>query len=526
MHTVGSIALALVLIYAVDGYNAGDDSTPRYVNGTLLLRSSDVTTMVSAALVVIKFFTTSWAAIAGWRCAWDLTHTKAVLSPEQVSFMTRYRLPPWLRSPFGRPRGRRSWAVVVILLSALPQPFIAPIVSGAINWNPSSIAGEQESAILVNSSSPTADDRYWSQYTDFSYATKRTDIIRMALGFASIAWSDTSTVSANGTSLRGNGCRHIVNFDGLAENSTLVNTLVPCIKIQNISWAMSAGDISDAVYYQATSYADELSVVNDTLDYYTNPGHAVVFDINNLWYKNDVETTSFPMASRVTGPQTLALIIANQYSDCKNLDPNQFGDVNNFPQYKSSYALGSCYLFANVTFTAGVTTSKLSTYISPRVIEDQTPIDQAIIEENTWTQEAVWLLPDLMTSLSQMNSTLLATWQNLDLYAENLIRQSYLAAWDSFHRTWDTKGTLSSATPPKSRVQANVSHARVYSWLAISLLETASGIFLVFLLLNPTLFEEPDLPYDTISEPMNEATDSAKDGAKELLENLFESNFF
>jgi hypothetical protein len=522
MHTAGCIALALVLVYAVDGYNAGDDTAPRYVDGSLLLRSSDVITLISAGLVIIKFFTTSWAAVALWRCAWELTHSKTMLTPEQVSFMTRYKLPPWMRSPFGRPRGRRSWAIVIILLCSIPQPFIAPLLSGAVNWDPSSVAGPKTEAKQVNSTNPAAVASYWDQYTNTDYSDKRTSVLREALGYASIAWSDTTTVSANGTSLRGNGCRHVVNYDGLPANSTLASSVVPCIKIEKISWAMSSAEVPDGAHFQATDYSDTLSVVSDSLSHYTNPGHAVLFDINNLWSKKESVTVSYPTPSTVKGTQTLALIIANQYSACKDLTPNNFGDVNSFPQYKSSWALGSCYLYANVTLEAGVTNSDLSIYVSPRVVEDQTPIEATVIIPNTWTQEAVWLLPDMMTLLSQMNSTLLPTWNNLDLYVESLIRQSYLAAWDSFHNNWDTGGTLSLATPQVTRVKAKVSHARVYSWLAISLLETVSGIFLIYLLLNPGLLEEQDLPGEIIAEQL----EGAKETGKDILDKLLDSHFF
>jgi hypothetical protein len=128
----------------------------------------------------------------------------------------------------------------------------------------------------------------------------------------------------------------------------------------------------------------------------------------------------------------------------------------------------------------------------------------------------------MMTLLSQMNSTLLPTWNNLDLYVENLIRQSYLAAWDSFHNNWDTGGTLSLATPKVTRVKAKVSHARVYSWLAISLLETVSGIFLIYLLLNPGLLEEQGLPGEIIAEQL----EGAKETGKDILDKLLDSHFF
>ncbi|KUL81975.1 hypothetical protein ZTR_10719 [Talaromyces verruculosus] len=525
LHTVGSIALALVLVYAVDGYNAGDDTTPHYVDGKLLLRSSDITTLISAALVLIKFFTTAWAAVATWRGAWELTHSNTGLSPEQVSFMTRYKLLPWMRPPFGRPRDRRSWAMAVVLLCSIPQPFVAPLLSGAVNWNPSFVAGPQTSVVSVNSTDPTASTSYWYQYTDFSYATERTEVFRQALGYASVAWSDTTTVSTNGTSLRGNGCRHIVNNAGLPANSTITNIVVPCIKIRNITWAMSAAEVPSAVYDQATSGATQLSVVNDTLALYSTAGHAVLYDVNNSWYKtysaSGSETNSYPSANKVSGVMSLALIIAHEYSDCQNLTANQFGDVRSLPQYKTYWEVGSCYMFANVTIEAGVTTSKLSKYVSPQVIEDQTLLDDVTIDLNTWSQEAVWLLPDLMTSLSLMNSTLLPTWNNLDLYVESLIRQSYLAAWDSFHSNFDTGGTISPATPQQARVQAKVSHARVYSWLAISLLETVGGISLIYLLLNPGLLQEPDLPGKIISEQIKES----KAAAKKIMDNLSDLSF-
>lgn len=120
VHTARSIALALVLVYAVDRYNAGDDSTLYYVDGTLLLQSSDVTTLILAALVFIKFFTISWAAIATWRGVWELTHLNIGLTSKQVSFMTRYKLLPWMRSLFRLLSGCRNWAVAIFLLCSFP----------------------------------------------------------------------------------------------------------------------------------------------------------------------------------------------------------------------------------------------------------------------------------------------------------------------------------------------------------------------------------------------------------------------
>ncbi|KAH8659536.1 hypothetical protein BGZ61DRAFT_540108 [Ilyonectria robusta] len=48
------------------------------------------------------------------------------------------------------------------------------------------------------------------------------------------------------------------------------------------------------------------------------------------------------------------------------------------------------------------------------LVEAQTPLDEIVFAENPWVQEAAWLLPDLITMISVMNSTLLLTFDNID----------------------------------------------------------------------------------------------------------------
>lgn len=506
-----------------NGYNAIDTTTPRYSDGTLHLRVSDITTLVSAGLVVTKFFTTSWAAVAIWKCAYILTHNNtAELSAPQLSFMTKYKLPPCARYPFQLPRGTRSWIVLTILLTIFPQQFIAPLLAGAINWNPSSVPGSAN--ILVNSTDPTSSGILWEQYPSYAptSVTTRQYVLAKAQGLASVAWSDSSTIAGNGTSLAGNGCRHVVNNDGLPTNSTITNSTVPCIKIQNIAWATSADQISTTVANDALSFAPALSQVNTSLDLFNSPGHAILFDPNLLWNSSQ---TGLHAPTIVSGDQSLGLVFGNARSDnCKTFN-SIFGaanNTNNIPQYLYTWGLGACYIFANVTLTAGITMSPLSTYVSSRVIEDQTPLDKVVFEPDQWVQEAFWLLPDLLTQVALMNSSHIPTWNNLDLYVENLICQAYLAAWDSFHQTFDditiAPSTLSTATPMIPRIQATVSYARVFGWLGVSLLVTGGGV----LLLAVQHGEEPDLPISIIAEQ----TAEGKKDAKEIMKDLASLDFF
>jgi hypothetical protein len=209
----------------------------------------------------------------------------------------------------------------------------------------------------------------------------------------------------------------------------------------------------------------------------------MLFNPDLLW-----NSTTYLFSTPVSSSQTLPVSITNEnstFSNCTNAPPSgRFGNLNNISQYLS-YSWYSCYGFANVTITAGVTTSPVSVYLSSTVVEDQTPIDQATFEPNKWVQEALWPLPDLMNQLSFANVSRFPTWDNLDGYAENMISQAYLAAWDSLSQTFDdtsaVNSTISTAIPAVSRIQASVSNARVFAWLGVSLLILVGGLLLVAL---------------------------------------------
>ncbi|KAN0095734.1 hypothetical protein V8E51_016445 [Hyaloscypha variabilis] len=119
----------------------------------------------------------------------------------------------------------------------------------------------------------------------------------------------------------------------------------------------------------------------------------------------------------------------------------------------------SCYAFANVTITARVTRSPI------------------------------------------------LTWDNINTYVENVIRQAYLGAWDSLYQTFDdptvTNSMISTAIPTELRIQASVSNARVFSWLGVSSLILVSG-----LLLEALLFFALKTDVEVIEEVKKEGKDS------------------
>ncbi|KAH8902621.1 hypothetical protein BR93DRAFT_987794 [Coniochaeta sp. PMI_546] len=136
LYTIYCIALSVILTVVIDGFSAGDSSTPRYIDGKLQLRVSDITTLVSAGLVVIKLLLTFWTGVAVWGCAYELTHT--------------------------------------------------------LNWDPTTVPGT--TTVLVNSTNPLAAASLWYQYVLLDYVDERSQVFKAATGLASLPWSIGSTL--------------------------------------------------------------------------------------------------------------------------------------------------------------------------------------------------------------------------------------------------------------------------------------------------------------------------------------------
>lgn len=235
-----------------------------------------------------------------------------------------------------------------------------------------------------------------------------------------------------------------------------------------------------------------MSVAGDAPVFYTTTGTAVLFGpaaapglpdgyAASLTVSNS-SFARFPPPYLFTGTLTIALLPTRQNNTtpaCSPIAPNPFGETSqSYYVWSTGNSVNeNCYAVGNVTFTAGVIRSERSTYISPTVVERQG--EQLDFEPDIWVQNALWLLPDLMTMNAVMNSSSLPTWNNINDYAEMLIRYSYLGAWDSFHSYFDASNTVLTATSAVPRLQAHVSFLRVIPWLGISVLMTLSGVMLL-----------------------------------------------
>ncbi|KAI9729217.1 MAG: hypothetical protein M1834_007009 [Cirrosporium novae-zelandiae] len=499
-HIVLCILVALLVTLKLDGYMAlaHKEQSRRQPNGHYVFRVSDITSLLSAATMIIDFFGGIWIGITTWRCAFILLENNGLKVKHLSEILGG--LPPqkW-------PRGL-EWLVTIVLLCILPQQFIEPLISGSVNWNAATTNGQP---VQVQSGADSAASSDWYWY--LAQETTRKIYARRAAGLASIAWSVSDAQETNNSSrnfLGGVSCRHVMS-SRMPVNSTLMNATIPCIEIHNIIWPV--GDVPSDVWEAASSNSQNLSLVGDSPFSYYQSGVAVLFSrAEPIWntpgtvaINQSAQMAAFPEATIFRGNMTVIMLVDRQKTtNCKPIAGNAFGNssyttkhVQNLMNLGNAYD-ENCLTYGTVHFTAGVIHAPTSKYISAQVVEVDpnskepdggraylsTENITTAIEPSIWTREALWLMPDIMTSIAVMNTSSIPTWENLDGYTATLIRHAYLANWDMLHAWFEQNDTtLMTALPAQQRLRASVSFVQLFSWLGVTFLLPLSGILIRYM---------------------------------------------
>ncbi|KAF3392052.1 hypothetical protein DPV78_010277 [Talaromyces pinophilus] len=429
VHFALALVVAVLVATKLNGYKAlAYDWQSRFQPGNnYVLRVSDITTLLSAATTVINFFGGMWTGLIAWRCVFLLLQNDG-LTVNRISSILGGT--PSLRWPRGL-----EWAVVIILFFVFPQDYIEPLFSGSVNWN---FAIQYGLPYQVGGGSPTASSSLWYWY--LTQRVTRLMSTRQAEGLASISWTSTDVQTAvNGTGgiYGGISCRSVIS-DTVPVNSTIENAVVPCIQIHSITWPNETVP-ADIEYYTSTSNGN-LSIIGDTPFFdYEHGGVTVIFDrerpvwdtyyniYNQPAFSISAQYAPFPNATIYHGSMAVVVFLLRQEANgCNPVAGQSFGNtnpfgptgyinehfgINPFPGFANTQE--NCFVYGTVNFTAGVVRAPSSTFVSPRVVEYYPPgvdvaneesvvsaINQAsnTIEPSIWTREALWLMPDVMTS--------------------------------------------------------------------------------------------------------------------------------
>lgn len=164
--------------------------------------------------MIVRVATTSWAALASWRCVYILLENNG-LDLEQLDWMVSWRLPSARRVT-----GKYSWLVTLTLSLIWPSQFAAPLPSGAVDW--------KASLSLNGTMWVTRGDGNYSNYV-YRQSTRKLRIDQAVTEFTAVSMA-TATQSNH-------DCRRYIETERvLPPGSVLENAMLPCITIHGISW--------------------------------------------------------------------------------------------------------------------------------------------------------------------------------------------------------------------------------------------------------------------------------------------------
>ncbi|KAF8421651.1 hypothetical protein EV426DRAFT_718629 [Tirmania nivea] len=533
--------IAACLVKLLDGYQALADAGDYFWNiperGDYRLRISEVTTLVSASMVIVRLLVSSWTAVTVSNCVFILLEEPGL----EISTLSNVMQ---LGLPTAWPKGRKGWAVVTVLLLLFPQQFTAPLVTGAVGWSTLAERSKHSKKVtlisrttnvtiprdvkklevcdllehrlippLAKRQTQTSDDcrteetkefdgvsdadwielRDWTVFLDKVVNTKLAP--RQAARLSNALWPPNGGEKLDGSNRR--SCRTLLalNQPRIPVNSTAYNVDLPCIFMHNITWTGPNDSIKNL-----TKKENEETTRRALLTEYPAPGAAMLFNDTSESIVNLAPNGYSPdQVVQYPNPSTLASklrVLVQLYAfrkdvtgknapSCNRTDLDNvtiFGSLQNVSDKAIFRGELGFYAYAEVGLTAGMVNFGEVKFVHSDVLEGTLePSTQPKFKPDTWVRSSLLLARDVMIELSSANSntTLIPTWGNLDGYIETLIRHSYLGSW-ALLRSLQSNATIFDVHLAEPRMQATVSHWRVFAWFLISLGVPVSGFVWYF----------------------------------------------
>jgi hypothetical protein len=134
LHLISALAFTVIMVSVINNRNY-----PICDNGdswwcSLLscgLAQSDVTSLISTALVLIRLVTSAWFTLSAWRGTYILLEKRG-MTLAQMSNMVMFHWPGFSNS-LG---SAYTWLTAAMFLLILPAQLIAPLASGSVSWLP------------------------------------------------------------------------------------------------------------------------------------------------------------------------------------------------------------------------------------------------------------------------------------------------------------------------------------------------------------------------------------------------------
>jgi hypothetical protein len=423
---------------------------------------SDITTALSIAVTCMRTAAAMWTAATTWRCVFLLMEEMG-LSLQAIKRMTKFGLP-------AKPETWRGVIVAIILLAALPSQLSSPILTGSITWEPAlKLVQGSQPAVNISLSS---NGQSWNLYKQWSDNVET--VILIATGTADTAWRNSNDDKATMKRL-------LRSTQNLPINSTLNNVTLPYFTVDAFQWIKDPDStLNEHEKLQFGLPGGSPPMVSASLTM------GLIPDVR--WGPSS--NTTFPSPATVSETRTLAILHSHAATSHPHVAPNDscttsgfFGglpaDVSLYQFiYKNNGYFKMCIAFARVTYTAGVGICAKACRLSAlTVVQNDTVI---VVESDAMTVDALAIMPRLLTYMG-LGGASVPPPTNITDYTIRVLPRAYGAAWTALTDMFAPSAMLKTDVMiPVLMSRAQVSHWRVYVWLALNLLLTLSGLLFIF----------------------------------------------
>ncbi|KAG9101412.1 hypothetical protein FS749_007219 [Ceratobasidium sp. UAMH 11750] len=465
LHCATSLGIAYAVFRGVNNHNFDTREQPLSASFTDAIKmrygpsQSDITTILSASITILRTIAAAWSGPLYWRSAFLLLE-KTGLKRRDLKRLVSFGP----STPVAYFKGKHPFFIGIIFLGTLPAQLAGPILTGSISWVPSTRTADSVAAAALRVST-ISDSSPWGGYS--GYTPRRRYTTLQAVGHVTAAWGRDSEVGA----LK----RVIPSAASLPVGSIITNVTLPYFSVTSLEW------ITNPTQTLTPNQLDTYGSVAANLSTFGSDNPLLsICGTFALIQDSPWSARPFPEPSIVS--ETRALVVYTHWNPTPGpCGRNNSVISNSLPAAMGYYQVnGACFAFARVAYDAGVGVCANCRVSSPSTAQNDSAL---ILQEDSLTTEALRMMPDIISSLALINTSIPSTWGNFDDYIIGVLGRSYSGAWSALteYLSEASLPLTSNFTPAVPSSQAHVALWRVGLWLSIQLLATVSGIIFIIM---------------------------------------------
>lgn len=368
LHLVLTFIFAMTTLFYLDGKtfrtdNGDEIDLVRHSRQHGELYQSDITTLISVGLVLVRWATASCAVLAAQRCMFIL------LEQHGMTFTSINRLFSFGIAPFGRKMYQICCGGVIILL--LPAQWSAPLASGAVSWIPYRTFRPADFSITMPVPGLSRESDWFNNYKlNRDTVKQRAQGNAVLYGFPASFYNsslDYPASSRRRVDLPANSTEKGHELQALPEGTKIRNATLPYFRITNITW-IDYEDRFDQFFNESRSLGSFTNVdpKSQPLNILARfiPSEAAILDWDLRVQIGDLDT--WPEPAIINKTYTMGLLVNRRENEPKigncSSESYTYGKLPDKKQRRdgiwnmiADHVAENCYLFANITVLAGVT---------------------------------------------------------------------------------------------------------------------------------------------------------------------------